>query len=255
MQYALRKLYAVEPPEVKEERVDIPPVVELAWGLREEPVKGPKRALSIDRIVEAGIEIARTDGLAAVSMGRVAAAVESSPMALYRYVTGKDELIELMADTAMGPPPDAVAGEGWRDGLERWARAMFETSRANAWAIRVPISGPPALPNSVRWLERGLSCLTGTKLDEGEKLSVILLLSGLVRFNVTLTADLAAVEQPSAEMLTGYGRLLTTLTTPDEFPAVNAVVDAGVFEEDDDPDWDFTFGLARVLDGVAVLVG
>jgi AcrR family transcriptional regulator len=237
--------------------VEIPPVVELAWGLREEPVKGPKRALSIGRIVDAGIELARADGLAALSMGRVAAAVELSPMALYRYVSGKDELIQLMVDAAMGPPPEPVAGEGWRAGLERWTRAMFDGSRANAWAIRVPISGPPALPNGVRWLERGLSCLAGTRLDEGQKLSVILLLTGLVRFNVMLTADLAAVGPSAEEMLSGYGRLLTTLTTPDAFPAVNAVVDAGVFDEgeDDDADWDFTFGLARILDGVATLVG
>jgi len=27
-----------------------------------------------------------------------------------------------------------------------------------------------------------------------------------------------------------------------------------VFEEDDDPDWDFTFGLARILEGVAALI-
>jgi AcrR family transcriptional regulator len=235
--------------------VEIPPVVELAWGLREVPVKGPKRALSIDRIVEAGIEIARTDGLAAVSMGRVAAAVESSPMALYRYVTGKDELVELMADAAIGPPPARVPGETWREGLERWSRAQYAAAKANAWAIQAPISGPPALPNGVRWMERGLACLAGTRLDEGSKLSVILLLTGLVRFNVTLNADLAAVEPPPKEMLGAYGRLLSTLTTPAEFPAVNAVVDAGVFEEEDDPDWDFNFGLTRVLDGLAVLVG
>lgn len=235
--------------------MEIPPVIELAWGLREEPVKGPKRALSLDRIVAAGIEIARTDGLAAVSMGRVAAAVESSPMALYRYVTGKDELVELMADTALGLPPAAVPGESWRAGLERWSRAQYAAAKADAWAIRAPVTGPPAMPNSVRWMERGLSSLTGTGLDEGSKLSVILLLTGLVRFNVTLTADLAAVGPAAAEMLSGYGRLLTTLTTPDAFPAVNAVVGAGVFDEDDDPDWDFNFGLARILDGIAALVG
>lgn len=235
--------------------MEIPPVVELAWGLREEPVKGPKRALSIDRIVAAGIEIARTDGLAAVSMGRVAAAVESSPMALYRYLNGKDELIELMADTALGGPPDAVPGESWRAGLERWSRAQYAAAKADAWAIRAPVTGPPALPNSVRWMERGLACLAGTGLDEGSKLSVILLLTGLVRFNVTLTADLAAAGPPPEEMLGTYGRLLTALTTPETFPAVNAVVAAGVFDEDDDPDWDFNFGLARALDGVAALIG
>ena len=54
----------------------LPASIEAAWGLRQRPTKGPKRGLSLERIVEAAMKIAASDGLAAVSMGRVAADLE-----------------------------------------------------------------------------------------------------------------------------------------------------------------------------------
>ena len=60
---------------MNDERVDheLPRGVALAWGVATNPQRGPKRELSIERIVEAAIEIADAEGLGAVSMSRVAA--------------------------------------------------------------------------------------------------------------------------------------------------------------------------------------
>jgi hypothetical protein len=52
----------------------------------------------------------------------------------------------------------------------------------------------------------------------------------------------------------GYGRLLARLTTSEQFPAISAVIDSGAFDGPDDPDAEFSFTLARLLDGVGVLV-
>ena len=41
----------------------LPASLELAWGLRERPSKGPKRGLSLGRIVQAGVDVARAEGL------------------------------------------------------------------------------------------------------------------------------------------------------------------------------------------------
>jgi Tetracyclin repressor-like, C-terminal domain len=57
--------------------------------------------------------------------------------------------------------------------------------------------------------------------------------------------------------VSGYGRLLARLTDPERFPALHAVIEAGVLDEPEspeDPDADFDFGLERVLDGVEALV-
>ena len=84
--------------------VPLPPGIALAWGRAERPRRGPKPGLSLERIVAAGIHLAVTDGLGSVSMGRVAAELGASTMALYRYVPAKDDLLTLMVDTALGAP-------------------------------------------------------------------------------------------------------------------------------------------------------
>ena len=55
--------------------------------------------------MDAAITVVERDGLAAVSMSRVAAELGASTMSLYRYVSAKDELLMLMADAAYGAPP------------------------------------------------------------------------------------------------------------------------------------------------------
>jgi AcrR family transcriptional regulator len=240
----------------------LPASIEAAWGLRERPSKGPKPGLSLQRIVDAAVKVAASEGLAAVSMSRVAADLGASTMSLYRYVAAKDELLALMLDASAGPPPAAPApDEGWREGLSRWARAELDAHRRHPWGLRIPISGPPATPNQVAWLERGLRCLRDTGLAEGEKLSVMLLLTGYVRNWATLEADLAEAARASGSSveaaMPGYGRMLAKLTDAEGFPALHAVIAAGVFDEPEvpeDPDAEFAFGLERVLDGIDALV-
>ena len=93
----------------------------------------------------AGIKVALTEGIGALSMARVAGELGVGTMSLYRYVAAKDELLTLMVDTALGPPPPARAGdEDWRAGLTRWAVGVRDAYRRHPWSLRVPISGAAA---------------------------------------------------------------------------------------------------------------
>src|SRR5580700_11460498 len=62
--------------------------------------EGDDSALTRERIVAAGIAIADQDGLARVSVRRIAAQLDSSPMSLYHYVPSKRDLLNLMLDAA-----------------------------------------------------------------------------------------------------------------------------------------------------------
>ena len=239
----------------RQEDVGLPAGIEAAWGRRRRPTKGPKPGLSLEGIVEAGVGIAGEDGLAGVSMARVAARLGTSTMALYRYVAGKDELLALMVDAAVGRPPLAAGpDEGWRAGLTRWAWRYHDRMREHPWAVQVPITGAPITPNQVAWMEAVLWSLRNTPLSEDEKASVLLLLSGYVRSEATLTAELAAAGAISDEFMAGYARLLATLTSAGDFPAIQTLLAAGVFDKADPPEKEFSFGLERILDGVEALV-
>ncbi|MXM69121.1 TetR family transcriptional regulator [Streptomyces sp. HUCO-GS316] len=238
----------------------LPSYLGEAWGLRERPNKGPKRGLSLQRIVDAAVAIAASEGLSAVSMSRVAADLGASTMALYRYLASKDELLVLMMDAIYQTPPSPpqTPDEGWRAGLSRWAWEQHTILRKHTWALRIPITGPPVTPNQIIWLERGLHCLGDTPLSEGDKLSVIMLLSGYTRSEATVSADVEATFMAKAPdelaAMVSYGQLVRRLVGPDRFPALNKVIDAGVLDEPAGPDDEFVFGLERILDGIGVLI-
>lgn len=238
--------------------IEVPASIAAAWGLRERPTKGPKRGLSLDRIVQAAIDVASAEGLPALSMSRIATELGASTMALYRYVASKDELLALMVDAAIGPPPEAQPEQGWREGLSRWAWAERAAYQRHPWALRVPINGPPALPNQITWLEEGLTCMRGTGLAEHEKISVILLLSGYVRNEAATTMDIQAAADAAKstvdEAMSFYGQMLKKLIHPKQFPALSALIAEGVLDKADHPDDEFIFGLERILDGVGLLI-
>jgi AcrR family transcriptional regulator len=236
----------------------IPATIGAAWGVRGQPRKGPKPALTLQRIVDAAVRVADSEGLDAVSMGRVAAEVGAAPMSLYRHMSAKDELIRHMVDAAWGPAPGLVAGEGWRAGLSRWAWGMRAAAGKHRWVVRIPLNSLPIMPNDVAWFENALACMGGTGLSEARKASVIMLLAGYVRNLATSEADIEAAMRasglsPSAWM-SGYASLLRELTDAEHFPALAAFIDAGVFDAADEPDDEFIFGLDRILDGIEVLI-
>ena len=227
---------------------ELPATVAAAWGVRERSQKGPKPTLSLARIVDAGVRVADSEGLDAVSMGRVAASLDTAPMSLYRHVSSKEELVRLMVDAAWGDSPGPLLpGEDWRAGLSRWAWGFRAALQRHPWAGHLPISGLPIMPREIAWFEDALACLAGTGLTEARKASVIMLLSGYVRNLAATEADIAAVVAASGlgvdEWMASYPRMLGQLTDPRRFPALTAFIAAGVFETADSPDDEFIFGL------------
>jgi hypothetical protein len=130
--------------------------------------------------------------------------------------------------------------------------------RRHPWALQVTITGPPATPNQIAWLESGLTSMRGTGLTEREKVSVVVLLGGVVRHWAGLSGEMAAPEAGSTarQRMLVYGRALSMLTDPRRFPSLRAVLDAGVWDEaeGDDDDGEFDFSLGRVLDGIEALM-
>jgi AcrR family transcriptional regulator len=222
-----------------DEAAELPRGIALAWGVAANPQRGPRRELSLERIVEAAIRIADDSGLAAVSMASVATALGFTTMSLYRYVTAKDDLILLMQEVGMGPPHSMGSGGTWRDGLGRWYRASLEMYAAHPWILDIPISSAPNTPNNLAWLDAGLAALTDTPLDDRERVSAMLLVSGQSRWEAGIARGYDGSTDIDSEQL-------AALLTPEEFPYLYPAVLAGAFDSGNP----FDFGVSRVLDGL-----
>lgn len=233
----------------------LPPSLQVLWSRQQHPRRGPRPALSIDAVVRAAIDIADADGLGAVSMSRVAERLGFTPMSLYRYVKNKDELLLLMTDAANEAPPSRPTPDDWRRGIEEWARAIFAAFRRHPWLLQVPISGPPAGPSQLGWMEAGLQNLAGVELHEGHKLQIIQLLHGYVRGEAQLSIDLSGPD-PKADTAAHYGAILRAVIDPETHPALTRMIDSGLLDgpTDYDEDVDFGFGLSTILDGIALLI-
>jgi AcrR family transcriptional regulator len=227
---------------------EIPRTLRVLWG---EPDRPGGRGLSRERIVAAGIALADADGIAALSMARLAERLGSAPMSLYRHVANKDELLAFMTDAAPGPPPE-LPSAGWRPALETWARALRGVYYAHPWVLQVTAGRPPLDPGQLAWLDRGLSALDGIALSQAERFDVLMAVLHFVRGEAQIGAVLSRGTDGDP---TDYGRLIAHFVTPERMPALAAASAAGVFRAaDDNPERSFSFGLTRVLDGVDVMV-
>jgi AcrR family transcriptional regulator len=232
---------------------ELPRGIALAWGVAANPQRGPKREMSVERIVEAAVEIADAEGLGAVSMAAVAARLGFTPMSLYRYVTAKEDLVLLMQEEATGAPSDATLEAGdWRQRLEALYREQLQHYLAHPWVLDIPISGVPATPNSAAWMDAGLSALVDTDLTYDERLAVMLIVTGTAHWAGTVLAGYARVQREQGiddkSVARNEDAMFRALITEDAYPHLRAAIEAGVFLEDSDP---FSFALARGLDGVA----
>jgi AcrR family transcriptional regulator len=242
--------------------------VELArlWRLPATSRLGRRAELDVEQVVRAAVELADRDGLAGVTLPKVAKALGFTTMSLYRYVGSKEELLVLMQDSAFGEPPviTAPAGE-WRAGLRQWAAAVRLLNHRRPWLARLPTSGPPSGPNEIAWLESSLQVLRDTGLDWAQKVGIMTLLIGHVRHATLLAQDLergragTGLDQAATER--GYARNLAKLVGPDRYPEAAKLFSSGTFGTSPEPAGDdpateheFAFGLERILDGIAAVI-
>jgi AcrR family transcriptional regulator len=230
---------------------EIPRTLKRLWETESRAGRAGQAALTLDRIVAAAIGLADRDGLAALSMARLAQELGSAPMSLYRHVANKDELLVFMQDAAPGPPPELPAG--WRAGLRAWARALRGVYFAHPWILQVTAGRPPLEPGQLAWLDRGLSAIADTPLTVHERFDSIMSLLDFVRGDAQIMSVVAA-DPPVDDA--AYGELVALLVRPERFPALAAAVAHGIFVPDpaDDGSRTFEYGLERFLDGFGMSI-
>ena len=137
------------------------PPVALVWERREparRPAPGP---LSRERIVAAAIAIADKEGLAEVSLRKVAAKLNAGPMRLYTYTDTKEGLLELMVDSIYGELVGRGPAPGdWRKTLRSIAERMRQAAEKHPWFVELLGFRPHLGPNALEHYEESLAALS-----------------------------------------------------------------------------------------------
>ena len=209
-----------------------------------------------DRIVAAAIQVADAEGLAGLSMRRVAAEIGAAPMSLYRHVADKDDLVVQMMNAVFAQTrlPDPPPG-GWRPRLELAGRTFWAMFRAHPWlASALSLTRPQVMPDALPFTEWMLTALDGHGLDLSTMFTAYLMLINYVRGTaVNLEAEAeaeAATGLDSEEWLESQAQFWTSLPAGG-YPLFQRLISQ---EYDFSLDEIFEFGLQRLLDGLAVLI-
>ena len=227
--------------------------VELLWR---EGGERPRQGLSLDRIVRAGVELADAEGLAGLSMRKVAERLGFTTMSLYRHVPGRDQLIDLMCDEVAGETasdgPAAREEADWRVRLEACAREGWELRRRHPWLAEVRGGRHVPGPRAIARYEQMLSAVAGTGLPPAEVIAVVGLVGRFVDSEALLLVESAEAERRSGvsheEWWGGRDTLFERLYA---YPTLTRLWEEGGFDRPEDT---FEFGLARLLDGIELLI-
>jgi AcrR family transcriptional regulator len=100
-------------------------VPDAAAGPRSRRNRPAKPALSREAIVSAALELARSEGVEAISMRRLAQALDTGPASLYVYFANQDELWDQLFDAAIGTiEVEPTEPARWREQLQSLVRRM-----------------------------------------------------------------------------------------------------------------------------------
>jgi AcrR family transcriptional regulator len=214
--------------------------------------RGPVPEHSAAEIASAAISLADSDGLSAVTMRAVAAAIGAAPASLYRYVDTRSEVLELMADQAAGEYAldEPGTGEPVTD-LLALAHQILAVYHRHPWLLEIPPAAGLPGPNALAYMEHILAMLSGTALSRYRKLELIGLFGGTIRTFAQMEADQQRGGQDVAQWQESVASYLIQVAADGQHPHLAAVL--GVPPEDDDAlaqEPLFDRALTRILTGL-----
>jgi len=205
--------------------------------------------LTRERIVAAAIAIADAEGLAAVTMRRLGAALDREAMSLYHHVPSKDALLAALVDeilTALGRESAGIEHDDWRDTVRARCLAARSLMLRHPWApgLIAAQHETPAAAWPVYELLVGTLAAAGFDDDLSHRAvhSLGSMLFGFTSelFQPTATAEPdAAAMRAMAERMPNLARMAATVVHE---------VDGALSMCDTRAEFDFTLGL--LLDGL-----
>ena len=215
--------------------------------------RGPRSRLTGTEVVDAAIEIADADGLAAVTMRRLGERLGISTMSVYTHVNSRDDLLVLMADaTRHRMPRPLFAQKDWRSRVRAVAEAERELFLSHLWLLEVTDPRTALGPGAIAQYDHDLHAFDGTGLDDVTRDAAVTFVLDFVR---SAARAIATTPVGMGEEWESLGARLDRYVG-DDFPlATRGGAAAGAtMQAAYSPDHAWRFGVERVIDGLAVLV-
>ncbi|MGW5192983.1 TetR/AcrR family transcriptional regulator C-terminal domain-containing protein [Kribbella sp. NPDC004138] len=225
---------------------------------RERKASPARETLSREQIVAAAMTILDTDGVAGLSMRKLAAKLDAGATSLYWHVPTKDDLVDLLIDEVWGeidvPEPELA---GWRAGALLFGHSLRSAVLRHPWLPEVMYTRPSIGPNAMSLGSRGLVLFGAAGFTEHE---IDLAMSSVMSYVLgTVSAEVATREMVRKSGCSEDNWVTEMVEQAEavagDYPEMQASVrrrtavglDAGLTQN-------FVFGLDALLDGLETRV-
>jgi AcrR family transcriptional regulator len=199
--------------------------------------------LSREQVAAAALELLDREGLAALSMRRLADQLGVGTMTLYGYFRSKDELLDAVVDAAVADREPVALDGPWQEQLRKLMQATRRGLGRHPSLVRVRAERPVLRPEALRFAESGLTILRGAGFDRTEAARAFRVLFTFVFGYVSFSPEETMREAADAARAAAAG------LPPHEYPTLRDTADE--LADAMAGDATFDFGLDRIIDGLA----
>jgi AcrR family transcriptional regulator len=205
--------------------------------------------LTRERVLRTAVELADESGIEALSMRKLAQALDVVPMALYRHVANKDELLDALVDVVVGEIDPPLEGADWKTALRARILSARRALLRHPWASRLMESRKTPTPVVLGYMDSmiGMFRTGGFSLDLTHH-ALHAMGSRMFGFTQELFNDTSDVD-PAAEAEM-WGSMAGTYPYIFEIFSEISHDDASTVGPGCDDQFEFEFALDLMLDGL-----
>ena len=221
---------------------------------RQQDPSARRPRLNRDAVLRAGVELADQVGIDGFTMRTLAEELGVVPMALYKHVANKQELLEGMVDLVWSEVEEPESARGWKQAMRARAVSLRDALVRHRWAVgRMEAAGRPG-PENLRQHNSMLGCLRQSGFTFRTTVHVTSLLDAYV-YGFALQQKTLSFETPEESAAAAAAtRRGESAETAARYPYLLEVV-GELAKEGYKYDAEFTVGLDVLLDGIEVLRG
>jgi AcrR family transcriptional regulator len=214
----------------------------------------PREPLTKERILRTAVALADEGGVEAFSMRRIAQELGVVPMALYKHVANKDEMLDGMVDVVVGEIDPPLEGADWKTAMRERILSARRALLRHPWASQVIESRAEPTPTIIAYIDSmmGIFLSGGFTLDLMHH-AIHVMGSRILGFSQELFDDTSSM--PEEEAVAMWTQLA------DHYPNIAALVgeiSGGAISHDEgstvgggcDDQFEFEFALDLMLDGL-----
>lgn len=214
----------------------------------------PRSPLTRERVLSTAVALADQGGIESLSMRKLALALDVVPMALYRHVANKDELLDALVDVVVGEIDPPLEGADWKTALRARILSARRALLRHPWASRLMESRKTPTPVVLGYMDSmiGMFRTGGFSLDLTHH-ALHAMGSRMFGFTQELFNDTADVD-PAAEAEM-WGSMAGTYPFIFEIFSKISHDDASTVGPGCDDQFEFEFALDLMLEGLEKLKG